>query len=120
MDCAGCDRESVVNLRIVYDNGEKQESCEYCGGIRTRVYDVWCPVGGYFDENLSHPDKPETTGGVWIPDKATKARILKESGLREAGDRQAGATSYDPKYSRIAHENFRNQYKGGYNGRRDD
>jgi hypothetical protein len=102
MYCNGCGRDAVVNLRMIYDNGAVQQSCENCGGIRTRIYDVWCPAGGYFDENLSHPDKPETWGGVWIPDKPTKARILKEYGLKEDGDRKSGSRAFDPTYHKHA------------------
>ena len=83
------------------------EGCNACDGQHTYqgVRDVYFK-GPYWDENLSSAEHP---GPKFITSKSEKAYWLKQCHLREAGDRVHGATSFDPKYSRIAHENFRNQ-----------
>lgn len=58
----------------------------------------------YWDENLGNQDEP---GAKFVSSRAEKAYLLKKNNLQEAGDRVHGATSYDPRYSRTAHENFR-------------
>jgi len=58
-------------------------------------------------EGLSHPDYPESYGGHFCPDKATKAYYLKKYGLQEAGDRRHGTNNYDPIAARHARESLR-------------
>ena len=107
MECRNCGNKAAYNVRTVYDDGRLEDSCDRCGGVRTTLYDAYCPTGGYFDEHLSHPDKPASYGGTFVPDKATTARLMKEYGLREAGDRVHGANKFDPISHRHASESLK-------------
>lgn len=72
----------------------------------------------YWDENLCDYDDPsyDINRGTFITSKSHKAYIMKKLGVREDGDRRHGSRAYDPLYSRIAHENFKKNYKGAQNG----
>lgn len=86
----------------------ESQSCNVCGGNTTGLFtlhDVFFK-GPYWDENISSSEHP---GPKFITSKTEKAYWLKKCNLREAGDRVHGATSFDPLYSRHAHENFKNQ-----------
>lgn len=107
MTCRNCNNEAAYAVRTVFDNGEPFDSCDRCGGARSigNVADVYFKEP-YWDQNLSSEAHP---GPKFITSKTEKAYWLKQCNLREAGDRVHGATSFDPTYSRVAHENFRRQ-----------
>jgi hypothetical protein len=111
MNCNGCGNDAAYAVRTVYDDGRLQDSCDRCGGGRSiaNVPDVFFKEP-YFDENLGSQDDP---GPKFIGSKSEKAYWLKKRNLREAGDRVHGATSFDPKYSRIAHDNYRRSLNHG-------
>ena len=108
-NCGTCNKVAHA-LRITFaTDGSKREACEYCGGFTTvaDVPDCYVPAGGMHFEGLSHPDFPESRGGTFCPDKATKAYYLKKYGLQESGDRRGGTNNYDPIAARHARESLR-------------
>ena len=87
---------------------EWQDSCDRCSDQPAiPLHDCFVPVGGMHFEGLSHPDFPESRGGHFCPDKATKAYYLKKYGLQESGDRRGGTNNYDPIAARHARESLR-------------
>jgi len=79
MKCNGCGNENARHIRI----GKGFEVCERCGSLDVGgVPDVYCPEGGYFDENLA--DKTHRKG-QFIRDRHHKAAVMRDLGLAEAG-----------------------------------
>jgi len=102
--CRNCGNPDPYTIWFTIDAME----CDRCGtrGSYASVPDVYVPVGGMHFEGLSHPDHPESYGGTFCPDKATKAYYLKKYGLRESGDRHHGTNSFDPIAARHARESL--------------
>lgn len=115
MRCKGCGNEEAwaVHPKKEIATGRVYEECNRCfdSSISSRP-DVYFREP-YWDENLCDYDDPnyDPKRGTFIRSKQHKAYILKKCGLREDGDRRGGARKFDPLYSRIAHENFRRNYK---------
>ena len=109
MICRSCGNEHAIRVRTYFD--EKLEPVDGCDRCLDRpalpVYDCYVPPGGMHFEGLSHPDFPESYGGHFCPDKATKAYYLKKYGLQEAGDARHGTTNYDRIAARLARESLR-------------
>jgi hypothetical protein len=83
---------------------ETVEWCDRCGiGALTSIPDVYFKEP-YVDEHLGNEAHP---GPKRINTRAEKAYWLKTCGLREAGDRVHGATSFDPISYRHAQESLR-------------
>ena len=108
MICRACGNESAYRVRTVLSAELKPlDRCDRCSGeAALPLYDVYVPVGGMHFEGLSHPDFPESYGGTFCPDKATKAHYLKKYGLTETGDRKGGTNNYDPIAARHARESL--------------
>lgn len=109
MERCNCGNPTPYTKRFVFDQGIHREHCERCGHFNSlaSVPDVYVPVGGMHFEGLSHPDYPESFGGTFCPDKATKSHYLKKYGLQESGDRKSGTNNYDPIAARYARESLR-------------
>lgn len=124
MHCKGCNNTEAwaVHPKKERTTGRVFEECNRCfDSAVPAVADVYFRQP-YWDENLNDYDDPsyDPDRGTFIRSKSHKAYVLKKCGLREDGDRKHGSRAFDPRYSQIAHENFRNQYKGrqkpgGYN-----
>ena len=119
MICKGCGNETawVVHPKKERFTGIVHEECNRCfDSSIPECPDVYFR-GPYWDENLCDFDDPgyDPRRGTYIRSKAHKAYVLKKCGLREDGDTRHGSRAFDPRYSQVAHENFRRQY-----GRRND
>lgn len=91
MICTNCGNKKAIRQRF-WQGGE---CCDRCGGLgNLRVPDVYFP-GPYVDPNLGHPDRPHERDGVLVTSKQHKARLMKEQGLTEKGDRRGGAINFD-------------------------
>lgn len=103
MKCNGCGRPDAVRVKI-YGDGVEICDAKDCGNLsigEACVPDVWFP-GPYIDPNLAHPKRPweiqKVVGGgdgVLVTSKRHKARLLREQGLHEAGDRRRGMRRED-------------------------
>ncbi len=89
MKCEGCGKEARVT-RTWHENGKKVEVCDHadCGDLST----PWTP-DVYFRkpemvENLADEAHP---GGQVVESKQHKARLMREQGVREDGDRYHGS-----------------------------
>ena len=109
MICRGCNNESAYRVRTVLGaEFEPLDRCDRCStGPAIPLHDCYVPAGGMHFEGLSHPDYPESHGGTFCPDKATKAHYLKKYGLQESGDRKGGSNGYDKIAARHARESLR-------------
>lgn len=115
--CLGCGNERPWMKRFVKEKltGKKYMECNRCFDASVSE----CPDiyfrGPYWDDNLHDQDDPsyDPERGTYVTSRAHKAYLFKKLGVREAGDRVHGATSYDPVYSRYAHENLRKGVKYG-------
>ena len=90
MNCEGCGNKAAVVTRTGYENGQRYEICNSsnCGNLAT----PWHP-DVYFRrpemvENLADANHPF---GQVVESRRHKARILREQGLREAGDMHHGS-----------------------------
>lgn len=107
MICRSCGNEAAYRVRTIVEAERWLDECDRCSrGVSWTVHDCYVPPGGMHFEGLSHPDYPESYGGTFCPDKATKAHYLKKYGLQEAGDRHHGTNHYDPIASRHARESL--------------
>lgn len=114
MNCAGCGNDNAwaVHPKKEQATGRVYEECNRCfDSSIPKAPDVYFREP-YWDENLCDFDDPhyDPRRGTFITSKAHKAYVMKKCGLREDGDKKAGARAFDPLYSRIAHENFRRTY----------
>lgn len=110
MTCNRCGNDQAYHVKTSYEDGQVHDLCDKCGvGSTFYAPDVYFKQP-YWDENLGSQDDP---GPKFISSRAQKAYLLKKNNLREAGDRVHGASSFDPKYSRTAHENFRRESSHG-------
>ena len=99
MECSGCGNPNAYRLRA----RAGFEVCDRCGRLsNVRVSDVYFREP-YLDPHLIDTKKPEQKDGVWISSREQKARIMRELGVREAGDRKHGARDFN----RTAWRNFR-------------
>lgn len=115
MDCKGCGNSEAwaVHPKKEKLTGKVFEECNRCFDSSIPAFpDVYFREP-YWDEYLCDYDDPSYSPkrGTFIQSRAHKAYVLKKCGLREDGDARGGARKFDPLYSRIAHENFRKQYK---------
>ncbi len=106
MTCNRCHNAQAWHIKSVYDNGLMVDCCDRCGVSGTFYSPEVYFKEPYWDPHLGSEEDP---GPKYITSREQKALLLKKNNLREAGDRVHGATSFDPKYSRTAHENFRKQ-----------
>ena len=63
------------------------ESCDRCQDVRVRTCDVYYKEPS-FEEHLADAKHPQ---GQWVTSKSHKARLMREQGVRESGDRQHGS-----------------------------
>lgn len=88
--CDGCGNPAAVVTRSWYEKGVFYEVCndQKCGNLRT----PWLPDVYFrkpeFVEHLGDADHPY---GQMVESARHKARILREQGLREDGDRVRGS-----------------------------
>lgn len=109
MDCRNCKRTDAYHVRTSVENGEFLDSCNFCGGFYSaglEFADVYFP-GPHVSENITD----DRGVPIRLESRAHKARLMRERGMTEAGDRIRG--SYDlPKPSgRSWYEQRRNQGK---------
>ena len=109
MICRGCKNENAYRVRTYLGfDLEPVDKCDGCSSVASLpVYDCYVPPGGMHFEGLSHPDHPESFGGHFCPDKATKAYYLKKYDLQESGDRKNGTNNYDKIAAKFARESLR-------------
>jgi len=89
MKCDGCGNENATRIRTYFDdNKQMKEICDKCGVVsNTASPDVYFR-DAYFDGNLGDGKHPY---GQWITSKTHKAKIMREQGVSERGDRIRGA-----------------------------
>lgn len=105
MNCRRCLNEQAYAVRTVYSDGRMEDTCDKCGfsGGGMGMHDIYFKEP-YLDENLGSQEFP---GAKQINSKAEKKYWLDKCGLREAGDRHHGATTFDPISHRHAQESLR-------------
>ncbi len=105
MKCDGCGNDHAVFIRTRFNNvpgsetnKQMYEVCDQCGMVISKgPPDVYFRKP-YYDENLGDEKNPD---GQMIKSKEHKARIMREQGVREAGDRIRGSrATYEPEYGR--------------------
>lgn len=108
--CLGCGHQNPWSVKWKKEklSGRKFMECNNCFDASIPDHpDVYFKEP-YWDDNLHDLDDvsydPER--GTFVTSRKHKAYLFKKLGVREAGDRIRGATSYDPTYARIARENF--------------
>jgi len=85
--CGGCKNETH-HIQVTYDKGgTRYEVCHKCGKLQNAtVYDVYFPGGEYTNPNITdRMGRP-----IVMRSKGHKAKILKDHGWAEAGDRVHG------------------------------
>lgn len=96
MVCNGCGNEEAHKVRIRYDQGQEKdrnkertkiETCDRCEDFTVHTYDAYFREPS-FEENLADSKHPQ---GQWVTSKGHKARLMREQGVKESGDRQHGA-----------------------------
>jgi len=117
MRCAGCNNENawVVHPKKEKLTGKVYEECNRCFDASLSSHpDVYFREP-YWDENLNDYDDPsyDPQRGTFIRSKQHKAFVLKKCGLREDGDRKAGARAFNSFYSQLAHKNFKEAQNHG-------
>lgn len=85
MVCDSCGNRAAT--RISYSKGK--EACDKCGDIGSFKFSDVFFKSSYFDPNLSDPVK--SPFGTHITSREQKARVMKECGLKESGDRKHGS-----------------------------
>jgi len=87
MECTTCKRTDAWSVRTVIEKGEFIDTCNFCGfnGSST-VADVYYP-GPHSCENIT--DDKGTP--IQFTSKGHKARVMRERGIMEAGDRIRGS-----------------------------
>ena len=97
MRCNRCGSDDSIRMRIIYDTetNRTHEICDRCG-FRTSVCipDTYFRTP-YFDENLADE---QHTHGQFIESKRHKAQIMRQLGIREAGDRIHGSRNQEFKH----------------------
>lgn len=102
MLCNGCGNLEAYRLRVA----DGFECCDSCGSLPSaRHSDVYFREP-YLDPNLVTRDGFKTMErkngqeGVWVSSREHKARLMKERGVVEAGDKQHGARNLDVKLAK--------------------
>lgn len=97
MICA-CGNKVATKMRIRFDaKGMKHENCNHCGEVGSAyVPDVYWPGHAYTSENIT--DKMGNP--ILLESRQHKARVMKEQGMVEAGDRYHGTSIGAYKYAR--------------------
>lgn len=86
--CRNCLSVLWHSMRSVLENGIWLDACSECSGIRTsNTHDVYFRAP-YWEQHMG----PEP---IYIESRQQKAMIMKERGLREAGDRVHGSNGFD-------------------------
>lgn len=88
MNCDSCKSEEAI--RVSYSGGK--ESCDRCGSMPSfRFSDVFFSgkSGPHFEPNLAEPNKSPL--GSIVYSREHKARLMRELGVKESGDRVHGA-----------------------------
>jgi len=90
MTCRGCGNDQAWHTKTIYEDGQIISLCDRCGleGAGDGVPDVYLAYIGQKFENLT--DKMGNP--IEIQSKRHKAEVMKQLGVREAGDRVNGAT----------------------------
>lgn len=89
MTCRGCGNPSAWATRVIYDDGRLEETCNDCGNFRPSATSDVFWNGPHSIEHVT-----DSNGApIHFESKAHKARVFKEQGLREAGDRIRGSTA---------------------------
>lgn len=83
MICSGCGNQEAYQWRM----NKYGESCNKCANFIVNTFDVFFKEPS-FEEHLADLKHPQ---GQWVTSKSHKARLMKEQGVREAGDRTHGS-----------------------------
>ena len=104
MLCENCGNSEAY----VYRKTKDGECCDSCGDLRI----PWNPSvyfrQPYVDPNLGDYRHPHEANGVLITSKRHKARLMREQGVVEAGDRVRGGRNFDKSLARSAREQGHN------------
>jgi predicted nucleic acid-binding Zn ribbon protein len=91
MKCNNCGNDHATVWKLGFEDNKPWEQCDGCGAQSRGVPDIYFK-GSYMDENLSSESHP---GPKFITSRQEKKMWLEKCGLREAGDRVHGATTFD-------------------------
>lgn len=104
MICTGCGHDKAYAVQTRHDGEKFVQGCNRCSGVSGGgVPDVYFK-GAYWDHNIASEDHP---GPKFITSRGQKKVEMDRCGLREAGDRVHGATSFDKISHRHAQESLR-------------
>ena len=85
MTCDNCKNPEAY--RLSYRSGSC--SCDKCGSVpKVTISDVYFRQP-YFDQNIAHDTKNPL--GTHIHSREQKARVMKDLGIKESGDRRHGS-----------------------------
>lgn len=100
--CRNCGSDDWHTKRVCVTGDVLIDTCSNCSSfVPTCIPDV------FFDKPGDHHGIYDTMGKpVFVSTKGQKDYELKKRGLREAGDRVHGATSFDPISHRHAEESL--------------
>ena len=102
MECNGCGNADAYRLNF----SNAGTFCNICSNIGSvRFSDVYFKEP-YLDPNLVHPNRPHEKNGVWVTSRSHNAALMKEQGLREAGDAKHGNRNFDAALARRVREQF--------------
>lgn len=86
MECTSCGNDKAYGLKIAYTKYGRFEECDRCGQVsNVGIADVYWKGPGYHPGILDKDNKP-----IFLESRGHKARLMKEMGLREAGDTHHG------------------------------
>lgn len=70
------------------ENGQSVETCNFCGSFSTTyIPDVYWPGHSHTNPNITD----RMGNPIYLESRQHKARVMKEQGLSEAGDRVHGS-----------------------------
>ena len=95
MTCQRCGNQAAYHITSWYDRATEKmvEVCDGCGGDRRGVIpthsDVYWPGAPHRNPNICD----DIGRPILLESREHKARVMKELGIREAGDRTRGSNS---------------------------
>jgi hypothetical protein len=87
MECDNCHSKTARALNYYFGGGKKFCSCDQCGNVSTSIRnpDIYWEGPGYNRGICDDNGRP-----IFLESKSQKVRLMKEKGLREAGDMWRG------------------------------
>lgn len=109
MECRNCKRPDAWQVRTSIEEGVFIDACNFCGGFGTpglEYADVYFP-GPHACQNITD----DTGTPIQFHSKSHKARVMREKGIGEIGDRVGGSNALPRPSGRTWYEQRRSQGK---------